>query len=229
MSCIWFFNACFLSVLSGGQCGRRVLCQRRRPQVKVQGRAHHLPLGALQRLVGGIRTQSGWSQIPSGGETSSDTWHVLSSGISYMSNVNKPGPSAGCSDVFWRVLHRWKTFFFVGLTVKTKHLSEGRCSSQLLMDKWTWLWSTYTWCLGLGLIISSFVEHQVPSYCSVDSVFRTVCCGCHFVLLITLMENNRNKKQQHFVHFADLWHQNNSYRRRCKERDTRLKVRARPQ
>lgn len=51
-----------------------------------------------------------------------------------------------------------------------------------------------------------FCGVQVPSYCSVDGVFRTVCCGCHFVLLITLMEHNRNKKQQHFVHFADLWY-----------------------
>lgn len=75
------------SVFSGGRCGWRVLCQRRGSQVKVQGRTHHLPLGALQRLFRGLRTQSGWSQIPSGGETSNDMWQMMTSGMSYMFNV----------------------------------------------------------------------------------------------------------------------------------------------
>lgn len=63
------------SVVSGGGGGRRLLHQWGRPQVKVQGWAYHLPLGALQRLFRGLRTQCGWSQKSSGGETSSNIYY----------------------------------------------------------------------------------------------------------------------------------------------------------
>lgn len=52
---------------SGHRRGRGLLCERRRSELPLPRRQNHLPLGALQLHVGGLRAQPERDEIPAGG------------------------------------------------------------------------------------------------------------------------------------------------------------------
>lgn len=52
---------------SGHRCGRGLLCEWRRSELPLPRRENHLPLGALQCHVGGLRAQPERDEIPAGG------------------------------------------------------------------------------------------------------------------------------------------------------------------